>query len=65
MYNPELVVLGGGVGSHPALCSATIQYLQDNDFALPLLRSSSLGTRAQLFGAVSVSLAAAEQKLLC
>jgi len=65
MYNPELVVLGGGVGSHPALCSATSLYLQENDFALPLLRSSSLGTSAQLFGAVSVSLAAAEQKLLC
>lgn len=65
MYNPELIVLGGGVGSHPALCSATTQYLRDNDFSLPLLRSSSLGTRAQLFGAVSVSLARAKQKLLC
>ncbi|MGI4830301.1 MAG: ROK family protein [Janthinobacterium lividum] len=64
MYNPELIVMGGGVGSHRALCSATTQYLQDNDFALPVLRSSSLGTRAQLFGAVSVSIAAAEQKLL-
>ncbi len=64
MYNPELVVLGGGVGSHRALCPAATQYLQESDFALPLLRSSSLGTRAQLFGAVSVSLAAAEQKLL-
>lgn len=65
MYNPELVVLGGGVGSHRVLCAATMHYLQENEFALPMLRSSSLGTKAQLFGAVSVSLAAAEAKLLC
>lgn len=64
MCNPELVVLGGGVGSHPALCAATTHYQQENDFALPRLRSSSLGTRAQLFGAISVSLAAAETALL-
>jgi glucokinase len=64
LYNPELIVLGGGVGSHPALRMETERCLGENDFALPALRSSSLGTQAQLFGAVSVSLAAAEQKLL-
>lgn len=65
MYNPKLIVLGGGVGSHPALCLATTNYLNENEFAVPMLRSSSLGTRAQLFGAVSVSLAATKQKLSC
>jgi glucokinase len=64
LYNPELIVLGGGVGAHSALCRVTEQCLRENDFALPMLRSSSLGTQAQLFGAVSLSLAAAEQKLL-
>lgn len=65
LYNPKLIVLGGGVGSHSALCRRTEQFLQENEFAIPPLRSSSLGTEAQLFGAVSLSLAAVEAKLLC
>ena len=64
LLNPGVVVLGGGVGSHPELCRATQKLTQRNEFALPLLRSSSLGTQAQLYGAVSVSLAAVEQQIL-
>lgn len=64
LFNPELIVLGGGVGAHPALCSATDRCLRENDFALPRLRSSSLGTKAQLFGAIAQSLAATETQLL-
>ncbi|HEY0307403.1 MAG TPA: ROK family transcriptional regulator [Acidobacteriaceae bacterium] len=64
LINPEVVVLGGGVGSHPELCRATEKLLQRHEFAQPMLRSSSLGTQAQLYGAVSISLAAVEQQIL-
>jgi len=62
--DPELVILGGGVGSHSELCRATEKFLQQNEFARPRIRSSSLGTQAQLHGAISISLAATEGRLL-
>jgi glucokinase len=64
LLNPEVVVLGGGVGSHPELCRATERLVRRHEFAQPILRSSSLGTQAQLHGAVSVSLSAVEEILL-
>ena len=64
LLNPEVVVLGGGVGSHPELCRVTEELLQDHEFAQPMLRSSSLGTQAQLQGAVSVSLTAVEATIV-
>jgi len=64
LLNPELVVLGGGVGSHPELCRRTQMLVQRHEFAQPQLRSSALGTRAQLFGAISLSISAAEANLL-
>lgn len=64
LLNPELIILGGGVGSHPELCRHTLMCLRRHEFALPQLRSSALGTRAQLFGAISLSVAAAEAQLL-
>ncbi len=64
LLNPELVVLGGGIGAHPELCRATAALVQRHEFAQPELRSSALGTRAQLFGAISLSIAAATSSLL-
>ncbi len=64
LLNPELVVLGGGVGSHPELCRATEKLLEQNEFARPRVASSMLGTQAQLHGAISLALAANEAKLL-
>ena len=58
------VILGGGVGSHPELCRVTARLLGRNEFAKPEVRSSSLGTQAQLHGAISLSLAATEAQLL-
>lgn len=65
LYNPQMVVLGGGVGAHRALCRSTQTHLERNQFAQPTLRSSSLGTEAQLHGGISVALSAVEGKLLC
>ncbi|HEU4636673.1 MAG TPA: ROK family transcriptional regulator [Edaphobacter sp.] len=62
--DPSLVILGGGVGCHPELCKATEKLLAANEFARPLVRSSSLGTQAQLYGAICLSLAASESRLL-
>jgi glucokinase len=62
--DPEVVILGGGVGSHPELCRSTEKLLARNEFAKPQVRSSSLGTQAQLQGAISLSLAASEARLL-
>jgi glucokinase len=62
--DPSVVILGGGVGSHPELCKATEKLLERNEFAKPQVRSSSLGTQAQLYGAVCLSLTASETRLL-
>jgi glucokinase len=62
--DPEVVILGGGVGSHAELCRSTEKLLARNEFAKPQVRSSSLGTQAQLHGAISLSLSASEARLL-
>jgi predicted NBD/HSP70 family sugar kinase len=57
VLNCPLVVLGGRVGSHPALCDATREVLNQWDLRrAPLLTVSSLGANAQLQGAVQVAL---------
>ncbi len=62
--DPEVVILGGGVGSHPELCRVTARLLGLNEFARPQVRSSSLSTQAQLHGAISLGLLATEAQLL-
>jgi glucokinase len=64
VLDPAVVILGGGVGSHPELCRVTEKLLARNEFAKPQVRSSSLGTQAQLHGAISLSLSATEAQLL-
>jgi len=64
VLDPEAVILGGGVGSHSELCRATTKILDRNEFARPRVRSSTLGTQAQLHGAIFLSLAASEMQLL-
>jgi glucokinase len=62
LLNPDMVVLGGGVGAHPSLCQETDKLLQRQEFARPVLRSSGLGTEAQLYGAIAVGLKQAEMQ---
>ena len=65
LLNPKLVVLGGGVGSHPELCRLTCKAIQRHELAAGLdILPSALGTQAQLRGAVALSLEAINALLL-
>jgi glucokinase len=65
MLNPQIIVLGGGVGSHPELCRLTHTMLERHELASALvLRSSALGTQAQLRGAIFTSLEAIRANVL-
>ena len=64
LLDPELIILGGGVGAHPELCRQTVKLLQQNEFAHPTLKTSALGTNSQLHGAISLSLSSIEGKLV-
>ncbi len=65
LFDPALVVLGGGVGSHECLRRETERLLRASDFPHPALTISLLGTQAQLYGAISLSLLAVESTLFC
>jgi glucokinase len=56
LLNLDMVVIGGGVGTHPSLCREMDNLVQRHEFARPVLRSSGLGTEAQLFGAIAFGL---------
>ncbi len=64
ILNSSLIVLGGSVGSHPALLEATRRILEQNDFSRPRLALSVLGGEAPLLGAIWLALKAAESILL-
>lgn len=64
VLNPELIVLGGGVGAHPALCKATKKLVDKNEFARPHVTTSILGTQAQIYGTIYNALTAVEGNLL-
>jgi predicted NBD/HSP70 family sugar kinase len=63
ILNCPLFVLGGSVGIHQSLCDATRNVLvQQNARVLPELKCSTLGTEAQLTGAVRLALDVAQGK---
>jgi glucokinase len=65
LLNPQLVILGGGVGSHPELCRMTRVAIERHELARRLaIHSSTLGTQAQLRGAISTSLEAVHALIL-
>lgn len=60
VLNCPLFVLGGGVGQHPALCEATRRFLEQRKApAQPKVRASTLGSEAQITGAIFLALEAA------
>lgn len=64
VLNPSLVVLGGRVGSRPALFKATSRIIEFNEFCRPRVAVSTLETEATVLGAVQLALNIAEQKIL-
>jgi glucokinase len=64
LLNLDMVVLGGGVGTHSSLCRETDILVQRHEFARPALRSSGLGTEAQLYGAIALGLKQVEAQFL-
>lgn len=64
VLNPSLVVLGGRVGSRPALFKATSRIIEFNEFSRPRVAVSTLATEAVVLGAVQLALNVAEQKIL-
>lgn len=56
----SVVVIGGGVGGHPALLEAIRGRLEHNEFARPQLVPSALGGEAQIYGAIWLALKTSE-----
>ena len=62
VLDTQLVVLGGGIGCHPALVEATRKAVARNEFATPDVIASSLGSDAQLHGAIWLAIQIAEHR---
>jgi predicted NBD/HSP70 family sugar kinase len=61
---PELVVLGGGIGSRPVLASKVRSYLPLVTPLTPRIECSALGSRAALMGALSVALREGRRQMM-
>jgi glucokinase len=64
ILNPGLIVLGGDIGSHPALIDFVQKQLEGGEFAVPKIASSPVDRRATLWGAISLALEALPSVLL-
>jgi glucokinase len=64
ILNPGLILLGGEVGSHPALIDFVRKQLEGSEFAVTQVAPSALGDRAVLWGAISLALVAIPSVLL-
>jgi glucokinase len=61
VLDTQLVVLGGGIGGHPALVEAAGKAVARNEFANPEVVASGLGRDAQIYGAIWLAIQTAEQ----
>ena len=64
VLNPNLILIGGEVGNHPALLKEVNQLLEGSEFAIARVALGSLGKSAVLRGAVSVGIEPAISTLL-
>ena len=64
VLNPGLILLGGEIGSHPALIDLVRKQLEGDEFAVTKVGSSAPGNRAVLWGAISLALDAIPGVLL-
>jgi glucokinase len=56
ILNPDLVLLGGEIGSHPVMLSSVHKQLQRSEFAIPEIAAAALGHFAVLWGAIALAL---------
>ena len=56
ILNPNLILLGGEVGSHPELIRLVKKQLEGSEFAVTRIETSMLGDRAVLWGAIASAL---------
>lgn len=64
VLNPNLILLGGEVGNHPAMLREVNTLLEGSEFAFSRVALGALGSPAVLLGAVSVALEPAILRLL-
>jgi predicted NBD/HSP70 family sugar kinase len=64
LLDPELLVLGGGIGSHPELHAEVQELLAGMLSEPPRLETSLLRDEAALFGAIATGLRAAHDRLI-
>jgi len=64
ILNPELIVLGGEIGSHPVLIDSVQKQLEGGEFAMTRIVASPPGQRAVLWGCISLALEALPSVLL-
>ncbi|MGO9269441.1 MAG: ROK family protein [Terriglobia bacterium] len=64
ILNSSLVVLGGRIGSQPALFDATRRIVERNEFCRPRLALTTLGSEAPLYGTICLALKYAERRIL-
>lgn len=65
LLNPSLIVLGGGIGAHRCLQREVARRVEEIRFPRPAVRTSTLDTHAQLYGAIAVALEASDAELVC
>lgn len=64
ILNPNLILLGGDVGNHPAMVREVNALLEGSEFAVLRVALSGLGARAVLLGTVSIALEPTVHRLL-
>lgn len=64
VLNPNLILLGGPIGSHPALIRGVQKQLEGSEFGVARVRTGMLGDRAVLWGAVLLALDVIPEVLL-
>jgi glucokinase len=63
LLNPSLIIFGGTIGNSEPLLRATQQIVGKNEFARPRLAMSTLGSDAQVHGAIRLALERVEASL--
>jgi glucokinase len=63
LLDPELIVLGGGIGSRPDVLARVRDVLESQRIGAPAIEPSTLGERAALLGAVAAARDAAAERL--